>query len=218
MRLTAGDLQRCAALSGVLLLILGGCAAKPSVSEYQCQAGDWQTIGYRDGAAGVASTRLLAHQEACGAYGIVPERSQYMLGWEDGLATYCTADNGFLLGQRGAAVNTLCSGELREPFATAHADGLALHQAQQRVNSLHRQINSSEARLPEIKQEMLGATTAQLAPDLTAEERIALVAKLDSLAQEKADILSALPGLRLELRQAEYELDELQQSIASIDY
>ena len=58
---------------GVAILVLSGCAAKPSVSEYQCMAGDWQSIGYRDGSQGLARSQVLKHAEACGEYGVVPD-------------------------------------------------------------------------------------------------------------------------------------------------
>ena len=47
------------------LALLGGCASGGSVSENQCIASDWQTLGYRDGVAGYRSSRLLKHQDAC---------------------------------------------------------------------------------------------------------------------------------------------------------
>jgi len=196
-------------------LLIAGCAGKPTVSENQCRAGDWQTIGYGDGMAGFASTRLLMHQEACGEFGIVPVREQYLAGWEEGLFTYCTADNGFQIGQRGGALNRVCSGELREPFASAHADGRQLYLARRDVQHWSQTLAQQENRLQEIKKEMVGATTAQLAPDLTAEERVGLLTKLEALADERAAIKSELPHTEHSLEQAEFHLAELDQAFAS---
>ena len=200
------------------LLVLGGCAAKPTVSENQCRAGDWQTIGYRDGASGFASTRLLSHQEACGEFAIVPERTAYLTGWQEGLSSFCTADNGFNLGNRGASFNTVCARDMAEPFATAYQDGRQLYLARAEVNRLNRLINSKEARLDQLKQEIVGATTAQLVPDLTPEERIGLVAKLEDLISEREEIQNELPELERDLAAAEYELDRLNQTLASVSY
>ncbi len=199
-------------------LVLGGCAGNPSVSENQCRAGDWQTIGFRDGANGFSSTRLLAHQEACGEFAIVPERTAYLKGWQDGLTSFCTADNGFNLGNRGASFNTVCARDMAEPFATAYHDGRQLYLARSEVNRLNRLINNKEARLDQLKQEIVGATTAQLVPDLTPEERIGLVAKLEQLISERAEIEEELPELERDLAAAEYELDRLDQTLASIIY
>lgn len=205
-------------ITAVAVLLLAGCSAKPTVSENQCRAGDWQTIGYRDGAAGAQSTQLLAHQEACGAFGIVPTRDRYLAGWQEGLLAYCTADNGFHLGQRGGGLNSVCNASLREPFATAYQDGRQLYLARQEVKRLDRQINNHEARLDRLKQEIVGVSTAQLVPDLSVQERVSLLAKLESLVDEKAKINAELPQLHRALEDARYQLQRLDQTLARVIY
>jgi len=196
------------------LLMTSACASKPSVSENQCRAGDWESIGFRDGASGLASTRILAHQEACGAFTIVPDRVAYLDGWQHGLENYCTADNGFLLGQGGRALNTVCADELREPFASAYFDGREIFKARREVNRLASLLAAHESRLVQIKEEMVGATTAQLVPDLTAQERLGLLAKLEALAEERAGLKGQLPEIEYGLVQAESRLAELDHSLA----
>ena len=61
------------------VLALAGCGGGASVSQNQCIASDWQTLGYRDGTNGVNSSQLLAHQDACVKHGIIPDREGYML-------------------------------------------------------------------------------------------------------------------------------------------
>ena len=200
---------------GAVVLIGMGCAAKPSVSENQCRAGDWQTIGYRDGANGVDASRLLKHQEACGEFGIVPERNLYLSGWEEGLLAYCTADNGFQQGLHGRGFNSLCRDELREPYASAHADGRQLYIARRDVNQLRQTVRDQHNRIEQIKQEIIGVTTAQLAPDLTAEERLRLLAKLDDLADERAMLKAELPRTEQALMDAEDHLARLDQTFAA---
>ena len=197
-----------------VVVFVSGCAARPTVSENQCRAGDWQTIGLRDGASGVASTRLLAHQEACGEFGIVPERSRYLSGWEQGVSAYCTAENGFHLGQRGGALNTVCSADLREPFATAYVDGRQIYTASREVSRLSQQLADHEQRLVQLKEEMVGATTAQLIPDLSPQERIGLLAKLEALAEERAAVKAELPEIEFALQGAESHLAGLRQDLA----
>lgn len=204
--------MRSIAIVGLAALILG-CAARPSVSEYQCLAGDWQTIGYRDGAGGLQSTRLLTHQEACGAFDVIPDRQTYMSGWREGVAEYCTPTNGFALGERGAAHHNVCMGALRTPFAAAYADGKTLRLARAEVNHLHNLLVKREARLRHIKQEMNQVATAQLDVTLTLEERVQLVADLAELADEKSDIQTELPRLEQALLDKEQELASLAQSL-----
>ena len=196
-------------LTTVAVWSMVSCSSNPTVSENQCRAGDWQTIGYRDGASGYQSTHLLAHQEACGQFGIVPQRSGYLSGWNEGLSIYCTADNGFLLGQRGAAFNTVCNAERREPYASAYDNGRQLYLARQEVINLNHQIDHHVARLEYIKKDMVAVTTAQLTADLTTQERISLLAELEALASERATIKAELPHLEQALADAQDKLDRV---------
>jgi hypothetical protein len=198
------------------MVILAGCAAKPTVTEHQCRAGDWQTIGYRDGSQGFQSTRLLAHQEACGTLEIVPDRREYLAGYREGLANYCTADNGFYIGRSGRGHNNVCSGELYEPFASAYADGRTIHQARNNVRQLNQQLINLDNRYKAIDQEIADATLAQLSSELTIEERMHLLNDLKSLHEEKSDLEQARPGIEIDLSAAERDLASLEQSMAGV--
>ena len=194
-------------------LALTGCATKPTVSENQCRAGDWESIGYRDGANGAASTRILAHQDACGEYNIVPIKDHYLAGWQAGIASFCTPENGFSQGNLGRSLNRQCTDA---EYAAAHADGLQLHQARSTVNALAHELESHHSRLVNIKDEMVRVSTAQLAPELTVQRRVKLLAKLEQLAEERALLRSELPQLELELSEAESRLAEIQQEFAGL--
>ncbi len=69
-------------------LFVGGCA---TLSESQCIASDWQSIGYNDGAAGRTSSQLLKHQNACVKHGVVPDREIYLAGWHQGVEVYASS-------------------------------------------------------------------------------------------------------------------------------
>lgn len=194
--------------------LLGACAAKPSVSEHQCLAGDWQTIGYHDASLGYPSTRLLSHQEACGPHGVIPQRTDYMVGWQEGLSVYCTADNGFDLGSRGKRHNGICRGADAGAFQAAYDDGWELFQARSAARAARQALQAAEQRLKNIKQEIVGASTAQLIPDLTVQERVQLVADLNALIEERDQVLADLPQLRADLARREQELDALQHYLA----
>jgi hypothetical protein len=193
------------------VLFFAGCAARPTVTEHQCRAGDWHTIGYRDSRQGLLSTQLLPHQEACGEYGIYLAREDYMAGWNDGLAEYCTSDNGFTLGRRGANHQSLCTSD---DFTLAYQDGRRLYEENREVTLMQREIDGVEQRLVNIRQELIGATTAQLAPDLTTQHRIRLLAKVESLYTERTRLKSSLPRLEVDFQDSEDRLQALSQSLA----
>ncbi len=193
----------------VVIALAAGCAGQPSVSENQCRAGDWETLGYRDGSQGQTTSRLLSHQEACGEYGIVPDRVAYMAGWDNGNATYCVPETGFSLGERGRGLTSVCQGVNRSAFVEAYEHGRALYVARDRVQQIDRQIRYDEKRLQSIDREMIEVNAAQLKPELTAEQRVLLVADFKELLDERERIEDELPHLYVELKQAEAQLDYL---------
>ena len=192
---------------GVAILVLSGCAAKPSVSEYQCMAGDWQSIGYRDGSQGLARSQVLKHAEACGEYGVVPDRPSYVAGWQEGIAEFCTPQNGFDLGERGRGLNRQCKDSA---FSNAYYEGRELYQARREVQQLASSLNAAEHRLETIDTDIVEATAAQLLPDLTAQERLALAADLKALVEERARLRDEVPALAYDLSASQARLDELE--------
>ena len=192
-----------------LVLLLTGCASNPSVSEFQCKAGDWQSVGYRDGSSGYSSSRILQHQEACGEYEIVPDRSSYLAGWREGLDEYCTAQNGFDVGRRGGRSNSVCSANDYMDFVAAYSDGRDLYEAGRAVRSLENQLVAAERRLEDIKHEIVGVTTAQLEPGLSAEERLKLVVVLESLIEERSEVKDSIPVIQTELARSRDNYDRL---------
>jgi len=212
----AKKLQSTQTIASIALVVVGtllaGCAAKPTVSENVCRAGDWRTIGYRDGSIGVQNTRLLAHQEACGEFGIIPDRNGYMAGWSAGLNTYCTGDMGFQVGESGRALNTVCRAELREPFATTYAEGFKLYSARREVRQLSKQLFNDKRRVETIKLKIVDVTAAQINFGLSVEERTYLVVRLTSLIKERKVIIDEIPDIEQELSQAEVQLAGLDQT------
>ncbi len=194
--------------AAIAVLFLVGCAS-PSVSENQCRAGDWESVGFRDGTSGLASTRILAHQEACGEFGIYPDRVTYLAGWDDGNSQFCTADNGFKMGKRGARNSGVCPSRDFPGFADAYADGREIYEAGRTVRSLENQLTAAENRLQSIKQEIVGATTAQLQTGLSAEERLRLVVVLESLIEERGEVKESIPVLEDELFRSKAHFDQV---------
>ncbi len=193
------------------ILMLAACATKPTVSEHQCRAGDWYTVGYHDGSRGLERSQLLRHQEACGQHGIYLEREEYMAGWDDGLSQFCTMNNAFSLGRRGGKNRGLCSVE----FNAAFEEGRRLYRANQKVLQLEKELASTQQRIADIRQELVGASTAQLTPDLTTKERVGLLAKVERLYQERSQLRAELPAMKAELADRRRYLDTLTQSLAS---
>ena len=117
-------------------VILSGCGGGATVSENQCIASDWQTLGYRDGVNGIRSSQLLKHQDACVEHGIIPDRAGYMAGWETGVREYCQPNNAFEIGELGGGHANVCPNEMQTVFTTAYRQGRKLYLARVEISNL----------------------------------------------------------------------------------
>jgi Protein of unknown function (DUF2799) len=193
-----------------VLAALAGCRSN-SVSESQCIAGDWQTVGYRDGANGYRSSRLLEHQDACVKHGVIPNRDAYMAGWQQGVREYCQADHGFDVGEHGYGYANVCPADQRDAFLAAYHEGRQLYLARTDVDNLAQGISQREYRLDAIKAELVSSATQQLDPTLTPAARVDLLAAMQRLAEEQGRINAELPQMRQELAYKTQQLAALQQ-------
>lgn len=200
----------------ISMALLGACANRSTVSENQCAAGDWQTLGYRDGVNGYRSSRLLEHQDACVDHGVVPDRAEYRLGWEEGAREYCEPNNGFHVGERGWQHNNICPADLQAGFLTAYREGRSLYQARVSVANLEWELDQKTARLAEVKAQIVSTAASQLNGELTPTERIELAARVQRLLEEREQLRAEIPDVEAELAIKSRELDQLNRSLASV--
>lgn len=91
--------------SVALLAVLGACA---SLTEEQCLNGNWQSIGYADGARGRLESYISRHFDACEKVGITPDVAAWQSGRAQGLPLYCTAENAYSVGRGGDNLSPVC--------------------------------------------------------------------------------------------------------------
>ncbi len=111
----------CAVFAGGALA--AGCASLPvqPLAPAQCAAVDWTRVGYEDGAKGAPSTELARHLGACPG---LPQQS-WAEGRAQGLAAYCTAENGYRLGRAGREYRGVCPEAQAEAFLREYERGFA---------------------------------------------------------------------------------------------
>ena len=125
-------------------LVLASCA---SISKEQCRAGDWNSIGFQDGKAGRSLDYLTNHAKACAEVGVTPNRSEWVRGRAQGLPIYCTADNAYLIGRDGHALNNVCPASQARLLARANSWGQDYYQIGQQIDTLEDEQNELEALL-----------------------------------------------------------------------
>lgn len=133
----------CFALLGALTL-LSGCA---TLSEGQCRTMSWEQLGRMDGRQGYPTSRLFDHEKACAEYGISINREEYYQGRDLGLLDYCTAENGYQEGRKGARYHGVCPAKLEPEFLARYRDGQFVHDADNALKRLEEQIDRIEHQL-----------------------------------------------------------------------
>lgn len=129
-------------------LILAACA---TLSENECRAGDWRTIGQKDGANGRTEDFILQHAKACNEFGILPNKTEWLAGRAEGLPLYCTTSNAFREGRRGKHLSPVCPAAQRATLVSANERGLRVNRIEQEMREIEnriRRINSAIASLP----------------------------------------------------------------------
>lgn len=101
--------MRLVLLATTAAALLAGCA---SMSESECRVADWGRVGLADGARGALESRLADYTDDCGKVGVVPDATAYRKGWDTGIASFCTAANGWREGMQGhAGKDAACAGQ-----------------------------------------------------------------------------------------------------------
>ena len=130
------------ALLILFVLLLSSCA---TLSEDQCEGGNWGGIGLRDGQEGRSAAFITEHAKAWADYGIAPDAVAWEAGRQAGLKAYCTPRNAWEEGARGIILKDVCvnAPALRDD----NRKGLRYHRITREIASLEGDIRAINARL-----------------------------------------------------------------------
>ncbi len=195
----------------VAVLLTSSCA---TLSESQCMAGDWETVGYRDGLAGKPNAELLDHQNACVRHGVIPDRTQYLAGWENGVRQFCQPNNGFAVGEAGRSFVSVCPEPMQDAFYEAYQEGRQLHLAKAEIDSLNRQIAQKQHRLEQLDDELSSTEAALIAEDTSTFDRVHLLDRTRELASRQGVLEAEIQALKVEVALKSERLKDLRQTLA----
>lgn len=169
-----------------MALLLTGCA---SLSPEQCQRADWRQIGFSDGSSGLSAARINDHAKACAEVGVRPNLDEYLRGREQGMVSYCQAENGFAIGRNGNSPNAAdCPEGMKAAFMEQYRLGYQIHvieedlaRQESRMHANQRQIRRNNDRIAAIRDELSKK-------DLPDDRRKALLNEFNRLVDQKDDL------------------------------
>lgn len=189
------------------MVILSGCS---SISQQECEMGDWYSIGVNDGKSGADSKQFNRYQKDCANHGITADFSKYQQGYQQGLVFYCDYSHGEAHGRSGASYNTACSGNLETQFRLGYQKGIRWHQAKSAVDNLRFELDQ---RFRQIQQnrDLIYSNNQRLVQEQNADARAALLYRNDHLSAELEQFNTEVGRLQVQLYQAEQAFSLIEQ-------
>ena len=195
----------------VVLVLLHGCA---TLDKDECMLADWRLIGYQDGVAGKSAAQVGEYREDCAKHAVVPDLNAYRAGRQQGLQEYCTASNGFRLGNAGHGFTTVCPGALEGIFRDGYNSGRELYLARSAVNRTHSHINQRKQTLSNLEDNRAQKLSDLVADGLKSDQRVMILYELSELQQEMNSVEEEIADLEYDLANQQARLDHLSHNSA----
>lgn len=119
------------------VIVLSACA---SLTQEQCETGNWSSIGYTDGVDGRAESYINQHRDACDEFGITPDVNAWLVGRTEGLKQYCTRPNAYTIGRSGSEMNPVCHADI-DGLRLANFYGLRYYELGQMIHAAEDEMN-----------------------------------------------------------------------------
>ncbi len=202
--MTAQNRRLAAAASVGALLALVALAGCGTVSKAECQAGDWDTIGFRDGRNGESEALFARHAESCARFDLPADKATWMRGRERGLVEYCTPLSGYANAVAGKEYKGVCSGERGGAFLDAYGIGREVGLAREAARRADDRVSELRGRLRDIEDEIDRLRSGRDEPGPDRRNARSRLVELQSL---RLDAMSDLFAAEREAAAAEAEAD-----------
>src|SRR5690625_561949 len=168
----------------IAVVVMSGCA---TMTESECATADWHDVGYKDGRNGKPRDYMQERSTDCAKRGYALDAKKYQAGRDQGIAQYCTAENGRSEGLKGHPYLDACPAQLERDFLAPYRAAKRVYDAQEKVDELNRQ---SDHLTHQLKKEKQGS-------------------KRQGIRQELREIDDKLSDARKDLRHEENRLHDL---------
>jgi hypothetical protein len=181
-----------------------GCATHPDTA---C-VGDPEALGYHEGSLG---------QHRCGAAMSNPTRVAYDRGWSEGIARYCTQENGFQQGCQGAPISNLCPNSRASAYLDGYQSGYAIHLMQLELDATERTIDEKSNVLEDIWSELDVVSENLEQSDVSTVQRNRWIEQARALTKRQDEISAQIDELEADVSARKAELAQRRQAIAIND-
>lgn len=178
-----------------------GLSACATMSEEECQTADWRVVGFDDAARGYEDKRIREHAEACASAKVRVDFTAYQAGYEQGLQRFCTASNGFNVGESAKAHPQQCHSANYSKFVAGYMLGVEARALNQERSSLNKQIDEQEKQVASLQTAIDQADEILTQPNSTREDKRSAQERKKSLSSLLLRIKSELQDLDLQTRQ-----------------
>jgi Protein of unknown function (DUF2799) len=191
----------CAALT---FSALSGCATRADVA---C-IGDPEALGYREGSLGQHNCATDLSSEA---------RIAYDRGWGEGMARFCTKDNGYQQGCQGAPISNVCPNGRASAYLDGYQSGHAIYLMQLEIDAMERSIAEKSDVLEDIWSELDIVSENLEENEVSAVQRNRWIEQARALTKRQDELTAEIDELEADVSARKAELTQRRQAIAIND-
>jgi hypothetical protein len=181
-----------------------GCATHPNTA---C-AGDPEALGYHEGSLG---------QHRCAGMLSNPARVAYDQGWNEGIARYCTVENGYQQGCQGAPISRICPSNRASAYFDGYQSGYAMYLMQLEIDDMERTIDQKSNVLEDIWSQLDIVSENLEQSDVSALQRNRWIEQARAWTRRQDEISAEIDELEADVSARKTELAQRRQAIATND-
>ena len=182
---------------------LTSCAG---MNEAECLNANWELIGIHDGERGREVSYANRHQEDCSKHGSQIDMLAYRAGHEEGLRTYCRAENGFQVGRSGKKYSGICPDDLENAFVNEYDIGYEFYLLDKDISDAENKIRSYFSRIEYLNEEIDLAAEAAVQLNISPAKRDRIQQDMKEMQFEMLDLERLVANTQLYLEDREAEL------------
>jgi len=180
------------------------------MSEAECRAADWRTVGFGDGAVGAGPDRISRYRSDCAAHGVAPDLDAYRSGREAGLREFCRPRKAYDLARSGKPYRPICPSELEPEFRASYEAGQRVYRAELQVKQAQKTLREHRSRMDRLAQAKAADEAALVSPGLSEAQRRELLDRVMSSQRQLETAASRTIALQDALANREAQLRDLQ--------